>query len=58
MSNNSRNTIVGRFGPQHNEHCRERLLAIDDWWMARIVEDRAEAVVPPPALRVGEAYDE
>jgi hypothetical protein len=28
------------------------------WWMDRILEDRAETAVPPPALRLTEARDE
>ena len=48
-----------RFAGDHNAHCVTRIRAVDDWWMARILEDRAETAVPPPALRLTtEAGDE
>jgi hypothetical protein len=43
---------VSRFAPQHNHHCVTRIRAAEDWWLDRILEDRAETAVPPPALRL------
>jgi hypothetical protein len=60
-SSNSHTTPAGtspRFADDHNAHCVNRIQAAHDWWLDRILEDRGESAVPPPALRVGEPIDE
>jgi len=59
MVNTGEYFIVGRFGSDHNAHLVTRERAVEEWWMDRILEDRSETAVPPPALRLTtEAGDE